>query len=106
MDVAKSISEGFARNCAAMAVNDALCDLTCTISEDAHVRFITTRDVEGIDILRHSAAHVMAQAVLTVFKDAKLTIGPVVKDGFYYDIDMPPVSEEAFERIEAETDEA
>jgi len=102
MDVAKSISEGFARNCVAMTLNDALCDLTCTISEDAHVRFITTRDEEGIDILRHSAAHVMAQAVLTVFKDAKLTIGPVVKDGFYYDIDMEPVSEEVFPKIEAE----
>jgi threonyl-tRNA synthetase len=52
--------------------------------------------------MRHSAAHVMAQAVLNLYPDAKLTIGPVVEDGFYYDIDMEPLSEEAFPKIEAE----
>ncbi len=102
MDVAKSISEGFARHCVAMELNDSLCDLTQPISEDSHVRFITRDDEKGLDILRHSSAHVMAQAVQTLFKDAKLTIGPVVKDGFYYDIDMEPVSAEIFPKIEAE----
>ena len=102
MDVAKSISDGFASRCVALALNGTLYDLSHTISEDARVRLITKDDEEAIDILRHSAAHVMAQAVLTLYKDAKLTIGPVVKDGFYYDIDMAPVSEEVFPKIEAE----
>lgn len=102
LDVAKSISDGFARNCVAMALNDELVDLNTTITQDANVRLITTKDPEALEILRHSAAHVMAQAILHLYKDAKLTIGPAVEDGFYYDIDMEPVSEDDFERIEAE----
>ena len=106
LDVAKSISEGFARNCVAMALNSKLVDLNTVITEDAGVRLITTKDPEALDILRHSAAHVMAQAVLHLYKDAKLTIGPAVEDGFYYDIDMKPVSEEDFEKIETEMKKA
>jgi len=102
LDVAKSISDGFARNCVAMALNDELVDLNTTITQDADVRLITTKDPEALEILRHSAAHVMAQAILHLYKDAKLTIGPAVEDGFYYDIDMEPVSEADFEKIEAE----
>ena len=100
--VARSISEGLARDCVAMAVNGRLTDLSRTIVEPATVRLITTRDAEALEIMRHSAAHVMAQAVLRLYPDAKLTIGPVVVDGFYYDIDMQPLSEEAFPKIEAE----
>jgi threonyl-tRNA synthetase len=102
LDVAKSISEGFARNCVAMNLNGVLKDLSHVITEDAALSFITVNDAEGLDILRHSSAHVMAEAVLNIYKDAKLTIGPVVEDGFYYDIDMPPISEEDFGPIEAE----
>ncbi len=102
LDVAKSISEGFARNCVAMKIEDDLVDLHTTIEKDAHVRFLTTKDEEALEIMRHSAAHVMAQAVLKVYPDARLTIGPVVENGFYYDIDMPPVSEDAFPAIEKE----
>ncbi|MCM2285586.1 MAG: threonine--tRNA ligase [Desulfobacula sp.] len=102
LDVAKSISEGFAGNCVAMTLNGALKDLSHVITEDAAVSFITVKDAEGLDILRHSSAHVMAEAVLNIYKDAKLTIGPVVEDGFYYDIDMAPISEEDFGPIEAE----
>jgi len=102
LDVAKSISDGFARNCVAMALNDELVDLNTTITQDADVRLITIKDPEALEILRHSAAHVMAQAILHLYKDAKLTIGPAVEDGFYYDIDMEPVSEADFEKIEAE----
>jgi len=102
LDVAKSISDGFARNCVAMALNDELVDLNTTITQDADVRLITIKDPEAMEILRHSAAHVMAQAILHLYKDAKLTIGPAVEDGFYYDIDMEPVSEADFEKIEAE----
>ena len=102
LDVAKTISEGLARNCVAMELDSKLVDLNTTIADDARIRLITTKDPEALDILRHSAAHVMADAVLRLFKDAKLTIGPAVEEGFYYDIDMEPVSEEDFEKIEAE----
>jgi threonyl-tRNA synthetase len=102
MDVAMEISEGLARNCVAMAVDDQLLDLNRAIEKDATVNLLTTKAPEALEIMRHSAAHVMAQAVLRLYPDAKLTIGPVVEDGFYYDIDMEPISEEAFSRIEAE----
>lgn len=102
MDVAMSISEGLARNCVAMEIDGQLLDMDTRIEQDAGVRLITNRDPEGLEILRHSAAHVMAQAVLRLHKDAKLTIGPVVENGFYYDIDMEPVSDADFPKIEAE----
>jgi len=102
MDVAKSISEGLARNCVAMDMNGSLVDLDTEVNQDAQIRLITTKDKEGLEILRHSTAHVMAQAILSLYKDAKLTIGPVVEEGFYYDIDMEPVSEDDFPKIEAE----
>lgn len=100
--VAKSISEGFARHCVAMGINGQILDLSVRIKEDAAIRFITAKDPEALEILRHSAAHVMAQAVLNLYPDAKLTIGPTVENGFYYDIDMEPISEDAFPKIEAE----
>jgi len=106
LDVAKSISDGFARNCVAMELNSELVDLNSTITQDSKVRLITTKDPEALEVLRHSASHVMAQAVLHLYKDAKLTIGPSVEDGFYYDIDMEPVSEDDFEKIEAEMKKA
>ncbi|MBW2605344.1 MAG: threonine--tRNA ligase [Deltaproteobacteria bacterium] len=106
LDVAKSISDGFARNCVAVEVNGELVDLNTTITHDSEIRLITTKDPEALKILRHSAAHVMAQAILHLYKDAKLTIGPSVEDGFYYDIDMEPVSEDDFEKIEAEMKKA
>ncbi|MFW5637250.1 MAG: threonine--tRNA ligase, partial [Thermodesulfobacteriota bacterium] len=102
LDVAKSISEGLARNCVAMQLNGHVVDLNRKITEDTRLRLITTQDPEALEIMRHSAAHAMAQAILKVYPEAKLTIGPVVEDGFYYDIDMAPVSEEDFPKIEAE----
>ncbi|HAO20172.1 MAG TPA: threonine--tRNA ligase [Desulfobacteraceae bacterium] len=101
-DIAASISEGFARNCVAMELNGNLIDLSSQVANDARIRFITAKDPEAVSILRHSTAHVMAQAILHLYKNAKLTIGPVVEDGFYYDIDMEPVSEDIFPKIEAE----
>ncbi|MFW5988703.1 MAG: TGS domain-containing protein, partial [Desulfosudaceae bacterium] len=100
--IARRISEGLWRNCVAIEIDGRLYDLDATIEHDAAVRLITTRDEEGLHVMRHSAAHVMAQAVQHVFPEAELTIGPVVEDGFYYDIDMEPISEEAFPAIEAE----
>ncbi len=101
-DVAQSISDGLARSCVAMELDDKLVDLSFTIDHDAEIKLVTSKDEEALDILRHSAAHVMAQAILRIYQDAKLTIGPAVEDGFYYDIDMQPVSEEDFPKIEAE----
>lgn len=100
--VAASISEGFARNCVAMEINGALVDLSTPIKNDAAVSFLTTKDAEAVEILRHSAAHVMAQAIVNLYPNAKLTIGPTVENGFYYDIDMEPISEDDFPKIEAE----
>jgi threonyl-tRNA synthetase len=102
LDIAKDISEGLARECVAMELDTTLVDLNTKISRDANVRLITTRDPEALEILRHSGAHVMAQAILRLYSDAKLTIGPAVEDGFYYDIDMKPISEDDFPKIEAE----
>ncbi|MCK5542319.1 MAG: threonine--tRNA ligase [Desulfobacterales bacterium] len=102
MDVAKTISEGFARNCVAMELDENLIDLSCEIKKDSTIKFITINDDQGLEILRHSSAHVMAEAVQNVYKDALLTIGPVIENGFYYDIDMPPISEDDFQIIEAE----
>ena len=102
LDVARSISEGLARDCIAMEIDGQLKDLYLAIENDATLRLITSRDEEALEIMRHSAAHVMAQAVLRLHAKAKLTIGPVIEDGFYYDIDMPPISEDDFAKIEAE----
>ncbi|RJQ51151.1 MAG: threonine--tRNA ligase [Desulfobacteraceae bacterium] len=102
LEIAKSISDGFARKCVAMRMDQKTVDLQTPITRDAEVRFITTEDPEGLHIMRHSAAHVMAQAILRLYKGAKLTIGPVVEDGFYYDIDMEPISEDDFPKIESE----
>ena len=101
-DIAGSISEGLARDSVAMELDENLVDMSTLVKKDSLIRLITTRDEEALEILRHSAAHVMAQAVLRLYKDAKLTIGPVIDDGFYYDIDMEPVSEDDFPKIEAE----
>jgi threonyl-tRNA synthetase len=102
LDVAQSISEGLARDCVAMEIDGQVRDLYLAIEKDATLRLITTREDEALEIMRHSAAHVMAQAVLRLYDKAKLTIGPVIEDGFYYDIDMEPISEDDFPKIEAE----
>lgn len=101
-EIALSISEGFARSCVAMEIGGVLMDLSENVADGAAVRLITTKDPEALEIMRHSAAHVMAQAITTLYEDAHLTIGPVVEGGFYYDIDMEPIGEEAFPAIEQE----
>ncbi|MEZ4528249.1 MAG: TGS domain-containing protein [Desulfobacterales bacterium] len=101
-DVAQSISEGLARECVAAEVDGNIADIYAPISHDAKLRLLTTKDPESLEIMRHSAAHVMAQAIMRLYPEAKLTIGPVVEDGFYYDIDMPAVSEADFAKIEEE----
>ncbi len=106
LGVANSISEGLGRNAVAMELDGDLVDLSTRITQDAAIRLITTKDNEAVDLLRHSAAHVMAQAILHLYPEAHLTIGPAVADGFYYDIDMEPLSDEDFAKIESEMKKA
>ncbi|MHC8441613.1 MAG: threonine--tRNA ligase [Candidatus Eutrophobiaceae bacterium] len=85
LDVAADIGSGLAKATLAGEVNGCLVDATYLIEEDARLRIITDRDSEGMEILRHSCAHLMAQAVKQLYPDAQVTIGPVIQDGFYYD---------------------
>ena len=101
-DVALSISEGLARNSAAIKVNGEIQDLAAPIKEDSEVSIITFRDKEGLDILRHSAAHVMALAVKRLFPESKLAFGPATDDGFFYDFDDIDLVEDDIAKIEAE----
>ena len=84
-DVALDIGEGLARAALAGKVEDQLVDLSYEISSDSNLSIITARDQEGIDVIRHSTAHLLAYAVKELFPDAQVTIGPVIDDGFYYD---------------------
>ncbi len=84
-DVALDIGEGLARAALAGKVGDQLVDLTYEISSDINLSIITARSQDGIDIIRHSTAHLLAYAVKELFPDAQVTIGPVIDEGFYYD---------------------
>ena len=84
-DVAASIGAGLARAALAGEVDGRLVDTSFLIDADARLRIITARDPEGLEILRHSTAHLLAQAVQSIYPDAQVTIGPVIDNGFYYD---------------------
>ena len=86
MDVAKSIGSGLAKATLAGKVNDKLVDASTLIESDATLQIITSKDEEGIEVIRHSTAHLLAQAVKQLFPNAQITIGPVIENGFYYDI--------------------
>ena len=90
MQVAESIGPGLARATLAGVVNDRLVDASYLIEDDSSLRIITDRDPEGLHIIRHSSAHLMAQAVKTLYPEAQVTIGPVIEDGFYYDYAYEP----------------
>ena len=85
MDVAMSIGAGLAKATLAGKVNNQLVDASTLIEQNASVQIITTKDEEGVDVIRHSTAHLLAQAVKQLFPDAQVTIGPVIENGFYYD---------------------
>jgi threonyl-tRNA synthetase len=85
MEVAQSIGAGLAKATLAGLVDDKLVDAAFVIEQDATLRIITDRDPEGLEIIRHSCAHLMAQAVKQLYPTAQVTIGPVIEDGFYYD---------------------
>ena len=85
MDVAQSIGAGLAKATLAGRVNNVLVDASTLITADASLQIITAKDEEGVDVIRHSTAHLLAQAVKQLFPDAQVTIGPVIENGFYYD---------------------
>ncbi len=85
LDVAQSIGAGLAKATLAGRVNDVLVDASTLISEDASLQIITAKDADGVDVIRHSTAHLLAQAVKQLFPEAQVTIGPVIENGFYYD---------------------
>ncbi len=102
MDVAKSISEGFARNVISAKFNDETVETTTPLQTDGSLVLFTFNDDEGKKAFWHSSAHVLAQAILKLYPNAKLTIGPAIDNGFYYDVDFEGVSisETDFKQIE------
>ncbi|WP_342439104.1 threonine--tRNA ligase [Paenibacillus sp. FSL L8-0436] len=106
-DVAASISSGLRKNAAAGKMNGIVVDLSTPLQEDALVEIVTLDSPEGLEVMRHSTAHLMAQAVRRLFgtKEVKLGVGPVIEDGFYYDMDLEhPLNPEDLLKIEKEMD--
>ena len=103
-DLASQIGPGLAKAAVAAVVQGEVRDLARPLPDGAEVRLLTKRDPEALEVLRHSAAHLMADAILRVYPQAQLTIGPVVEDGFYYDIYLPEgaITPEEFPKLEAE----
>ena len=101
-DVAASIGAGLAKAALAGKVDGKLVDTSYLITTDAELAIITEKSPEGVDVIRHSTAHLLAQAVKQLFPEAQVTIGPVIEDGFYYDFSYSrPFTPEDLERIEA-----
>jgi len=103
VDVAKSISDGLARNVVGAVYNRKSIGLQNTLNEDGSIKFLKFEDKEGKDIFWHTSSHIMAHAIKRLWPDAKLAIGPAIENGFYYDIDLEHrFVQEDFEKIEAE----
>ena len=102
-DIALDISEGLARVAAAGEVNGEIVDLRTVLDTDCELNIVTVNDTEGLRVIRHTASHVLAEAVKKLFPNAKVTIGPAIDEGFYYDFDVEaPFSREDLDNIEAE----
>ena len=105
-DVAASIGAGLARAALAGKVNGKLVDLSHPITENNTVSIVTDKDPEGLEIIRHSTSHLMAQAVKELYPQAQITIGPVIENGFYYDFSLPKhLTNEDLPLIEKKMDE-
>jgi len=104
LQVAESISSGLAKNAVCAEVNGVLKDLSAVIDCDVDFKVFTLKNEEGLAVLRHSTAHLMAQAISRIWKNAKFAIGPSIKNGFYYDIDFEgaQIALEDLEKIESE----
>ena len=101
-DIALDISEGLARAACCAKVDGRVADLRTVLDGDCELSICTARDEEGLAAIRHTASHVLAEAVKNLFPDAKLTIGPSIDTGFYYDFDHAPFSREDLDALEAE----
>ena len=102
-DIALSISEGLARAAVCAKVVGTLVDLSAVVDRDCEFEIVTLKDKEGLEVYRHTASHVLAQAVKAIFPTCKLAIGPTIENGFYYDIDFTtPISQEDLGKIEEE----
>ena len=100
-ELAADIGPGLAKSALAIRIDGAMRDLAATIDRDARVSVVTSRDEDGLDLLRHDAAHVMAEAVKELYPETQVTIGPAIANGFYYDFARPtPFTPEDLERIE------
>ena len=102
IDIAKDISEGLARVACVAEVDGKIVDLRTTVDKDCTLNILTFDSEEGKKAYRHTCAHVMAEAVKHLYPDAKLTIGPAIDNGFYYDFDMPSLTREDLDSIEKE----
>ena len=97
LDLARNIGPRLAKAAVAGRINEHLVDLNTVLLDGAKVAIITVESPEGLEILRHSTAHVMAQAVKRLYPEAKLAIGPAIENGFYYDFDLPePLSVDSY----------
>ena len=102
-EVAQAISEGLARNAVCAKVNGELVDLSQPLKEVDSLEIVTLKDKEGLQVYRHTCAHVLAQALKTVYPTCKLSIGPVIENGFYYDIDfVTPITQTDLAKVESE----
>lgn len=101
-EIAADISEGLARVACAGEIDGKVVDLRTIIDADCALNIVTANDPKGLQVIRHTASHIMAQAVKRLFPDAKIAIGPAIEDGFYYDFDSQPFSREDLDNIEAE----
>jgi threonyl-tRNA synthetase len=100
--LAAKIGPGLAKAALAIRLNGELRDLATTITEDVEVSIVTVKDADALELLRHDAAHVMAEAVQEIYPDTQVTIGPVIEHGFYYDFARDePFALEDLEKIEA-----
>src|SRR6202046_4628932 len=101
LDIAKGISPSLAKRSVAMALNGEVADLADPIEHDATIEFLTRDDPRALELIRHDAAHVLAEAVQTLWPGTQVTIGPVIDNGFYYDFFRnEPFTPEDFDAIE------
>ena len=106
LDLAKQISKSLSKDASIMQVDGELKDLSHEIVKDSKVRIITVKDKEGLEVLRHDTAHILAMAVQELFPKTQVTIGPVIEDGFYYDFSRKePFTENDLLKIEKRMEE-
>ncbi len=103
MEIAKSIGAGFFKNVCVCKIDGEVCDLRTPVNSDCEIEFLTFESEDGKRTFRHTASHILAQAVKRLYPEAKLAIGPSIENGFYYDFDVEkPFTPEDLEKIEAE----